>query len=786
MTKRSMMLPAAAFSVLLTMMSVSQVFQRQRWFVPSVFAVLLAFGAGWVARRLDVPAPLAPAVSLLVLLAWLGVVFLRDTTAFGLPTPDTMRALGESLSAAGADIRTSAPPAEATTALTLLATAGVFLVAMVVDIVVFWARRPVAAGLPLLALFLVPTSMADKANVFAFVLAAGGYLGLLVAEGRDRARGWGRRLSGMELVDDHADVSHVARVGRRIGSAAVGIALCVPLAVPSVGKGIFDGDGRGFLGHGKGSRTVSVINPIVQIKARLQDETIHELLTVHTTTPEYLRMTSLDEFNGDEWKLVEHQIGADKRVGKNKQIDLPDELDDVNKATQTYQIAIGDLAVNWLPIPYAASRVTVQGGGDWRYDKFNNSVFAPSVTSRRVTFVAESQVPQPTVEQLRATGEIPKAIRDKYLAVPKGTPRIARDVLAEETAGKTNPYDKAVALNDYFFNPQNGHFVYDLTVTQANNTDALTSFLENKHGYCEQFAATMAYLSRLAGIPARVVVGFTPGAPINGDVYVVTNKDAHAWPELYFPATGWVKFEPTPRGDTVPPSYARLPGAPVPVPSNDPGATKAPSAAPSASASRRPNGLPDPDTDATDPLAGQANKDNGGVPVLPLAFALAAVMLAAPTVVGAVTRRRRRTRAVDHVARIHAAWEALADAAEDAGHPLRAADSPRGSARRLVAGAALTGAAADEVLRLATAEERARYARSVAPADGLEAGVRSVRRALLAGLPNVARARATVFPASSVRRILDAFRSAADAVDRLRARVRTTLWGLVRRRPRAA
>ena len=27
--------------------------------------------------------------------------------------------------------------------------------------------------------------------------------------------------------------------------------------------------------------------------------------------------------------------------------------------------------------------------------------------------------------------------------------------------------------------------------------------------------------------------------------YVVTYKDSHAWPEVYFPGIGWVEFEPT-------------------------------------------------------------------------------------------------------------------------------------------------------------------------------------------------------------------------------------------------
>src|SRR6266496_4645360 len=61
---------------------------------------------------------------------------------------------------------------------------------------------------------------------------------------------------------------------------------------------------------------------------------------------------------------------------------------------------------------------------------------------------------------------------------------------------------------------------------------------------------------RSLGIPARMAVGFAQGSGFTEkqDViednpapsrYVVREKNAHAWPEVYFPEIGWVEFEPT-------------------------------------------------------------------------------------------------------------------------------------------------------------------------------------------------------------------------------------------------
>ena len=44
---------------------------------------------------------------------------------------------------------------------------------------------------------------------------------------------------------------------------------------------------------------------------------------------------------------------------------------------------------------------------------------------------------------------------------------------------------------------------------------------------------------RSVGIPARMAVGFAQGDYQNG-TYIVRQRDAHAWPEVYFPGIGWV------------------------------------------------------------------------------------------------------------------------------------------------------------------------------------------------------------------------------------------------------
>src|SRR5207244_7792488 len=74
-----------------------------------------------------------------------------------------------------------------------------------------------------------------------------------------------------------------------------------------------------------------------------------------------------------------------------------------------------------------------------------------------------------------------------------------------------------------------------------------TFLLLNRIGYCQQFAGAMALLLRMGGVPARVATGFTTGTYDSATkTWVVTDTDAHAWVEAWFPHYGWVSFDPTP------------------------------------------------------------------------------------------------------------------------------------------------------------------------------------------------------------------------------------------------
>ncbi len=89
-------------------------------------------------------------------------------------------------------------------------------------------------------------------------------------------------------------------------------------------------------------------------------------------------------------------------------------------------------------------------------------------------------------------------------------------------------------------------FHYTLNPGTLDKDDVLDEFLfESRKGYCEHFAGSFASLMRLAGTPARVVVGFVGGSRLGSTNYFqVSNRSAHAWTEVYY-AGAWHRVDPS-------------------------------------------------------------------------------------------------------------------------------------------------------------------------------------------------------------------------------------------------
>jgi hypothetical protein len=367
-----------------------------------------------------------------------------------------------------------------------------------------------------------------------------------------------------------------------------------------------------------------------------------------------------------------------------------------------------------------------------------------------------------SAERLRNAAPSTGKVEELFTDFPADIPPIVRELAASVTQGKTSRFDKAVALQDWF--RTSGGFEYSLkTAAVGNGADALTTFLtegpDGRTGYCEQFASAMALMARVLGIPARVAIGFLTPEQTGPNTWMYSSHDMHAWPELYFQGSGWVRFEPTPAGRASGvPSYT-LTGLPDDLGPTDPAQTRSASIAPP------PTNRQSRSADAAGDQAADES-DDAGVHWRPLlgtvgGLALLGAVLALPSL---VRRRRRASRLAS--ADPELIWTELRDTAVDLGVPWASGRSPRATHEVLLGylgepvgpqtlerpprGSHISPESEAALGRLVTQLERLRYSRSPAEPDRarMRSDAETVLASLAGGSTRAARRRATWWPRS--------------------------------------
>jgi transglutaminase-like putative cysteine protease len=118
--------------------------------------------------------------------------------------------------------------------------------------------------------------------------------------------------------------------------------------------------------------------------------------------------------------------------------------------------------------------------------------------------------------------------------------------LAEEWRAQSDPARPIELVQRALDHFREEPFVYTLSPGRLGG-DPIDAFLfESRRGFCEHYAGSFVLLMRLAGIPARVVIGYQGGEKNpHADHWVVRQSDAHAWAEVWLPELGWWRVDPT-------------------------------------------------------------------------------------------------------------------------------------------------------------------------------------------------------------------------------------------------
>ena len=188
---------AAAAGTALASTSLYALFDSPQWFWAGLGAIAVVAAIGLAAQWRPLPIIVSLAASLAGLLIYLNVAFAATRSwMLVVPTPSSLSYLWQLSLQGMADADRFSPPVPPIPGLLLLSTAGIALAALATDTLAVRLRSSAVAGLPLLALFIVPTTTPATRNGFGttvvFCAGTAGYLLILAADGRERIRLWGR------------------------------------------------------------------------------------------------------------------------------------------------------------------------------------------------------------------------------------------------------------------------------------------------------------------------------------------------------------------------------------------------------------------------------------------------------------------------------------------------------------------------------------------------------------------------------------------------------------------
>ena len=780
MTGRRRLGVIAAAATLLAAAPITSIFDGWKWLIECILAVGLVAGAALLARTLRFPVwaqALSMVVMLLLTLTWM----FPSGHEILIPQPATFSHFADLVSQAGQDTRSYGVPVPDRDGLLFVTVLGVGSVAIAVDLLTVVARRPALAGLPMLAIYSVPVAVyVDSVPVLPFIIGSVGFLWLLVSDNVDRVRRFGRRFTGDGRDVDVWEPSPLAAAGRRLGVVGVAAAVLLPLLVPTISGGLLSqltqsGSGIGTgAGSGNGGGR---INLFASLSGSLTQGATVQVIKMTTTEqqPFYLRFGVADQ-------LTNLGFGNRTPVGNSVNRGLPDPRGGTagGQFTQYHaQVEVSDsLRQNMLPLYSNTIRAGDLGGG-WSYDPNQQVIFSTRQTTKGKKYSFDYVRATYTDDELRTAEPLSKdnPLRTQYTNTPRDATVDA--LVAGLVKGKTTDYDKIRALYDYF-SKDNG-FTYSLTTESAGSSSDIAAFLKNKVGYCQQYAAALAWMARVAGLPARVAFGFTRGTQ-QGSSWVITNRNAHAWTEVYLQGFGWIPFDATPASSvagSTRSAWAPDTDRPAPAASSTAGTTT-----PGAATSAAPGNADKLDKGTDGPTgAGGFNPVAATTSATLLwvsaGVALLIMLLLVPALRRALLRRHRHAATVPRAPKVlsasgagppgkydivvtpeavraredaHAAWDELLDTMIDYRIPVDPTETPRVTAQRLVKDAALLEEPATAATLLGTAEERARYARKPLQGGELTVALTRVRKGLARSATRRTRITATLLPPSVLLR----------------------------------
>lgn len=245
----------------------------------------------------------------------------------------------------------------------------------------------------------------------------------------------------------------------------------------------------------------------------------------------YFRGPVLSAFDGRHWTPASPSFAAGHRVQAELLTQGPG---------LRYEVLLEPHRQRWLPTLEATaeapdgSHLMPKMNAELRW--LNALAVTEPVRYQATAHLRHRHGPTTAVLGLQDYLDLPPGFNPQTLALAQ---RMAREL--GDTPNRT------IALVEQALSTlRTGGYSYSLSPGVFGQHTADEVWFERKVGFCEHYASAFVVLMRALDIPARVVTGYQGAAfnPTDG-YWVIRQRDAHAWAEVWVPDQGWIRTDPT-------------------------------------------------------------------------------------------------------------------------------------------------------------------------------------------------------------------------------------------------
>lgn len=265
----------------------------------------------------------------------------------------------------------------------------------------------------------------------------------------------------------------------------------------------------------------------------------------------YTKLATLSDFDGQVWTrprslkavpLLPRNTGV--IVFDEPGIATPSDALPIIELTET--IELKESFGHGIPIGGLPQKMTLAHA---IYADAMGDVFALENLPAGTEYSVLADVPVYSLADMRVAKTVPDDVDlDRFLLLPEDQSTALADLANKLTGDGGNRFSQAERIVTYL--RKNYKCKAHRARQSAKKINEVDEFLfDTKSGDCKEFSSAFICLCRAAQIPARMVIGFSPGDPdpVSGAI-LVRKKHAHAWSEIYMPPYGWIPFDATPGG----------------------------------------------------------------------------------------------------------------------------------------------------------------------------------------------------------------------------------------------